>query len=426
MTTPAPESLIGEAEARGELLADLQWEHLELKNSLLKAVRVKGFAKPTIIQAKALGIILASNENFIGQAKNGSGKTAAFSLAALSKVDEREARCQALIIAPARELAQQNLDVLRDLGQFTEVKVELGCPPLQSPPRAHIISGTPGKIEDWLRRGALDGSAIKIVVLDEADTMLDGADSNSMAATMMKIVKKCPNAQRLLFSATFPKRVRAFSQSIAPNAHRATLKKTDLKVSSLCQLWSSLSSDNYGAKNEAVSSVFNLLTAGQGIVFCNTIRGADQLANFMKQQGFSVTLLVGRNVSPSERDERMKEFRNKTTTILVTTDVLARGIDVPAVNLVVNYDMPVLYENGQRTDQAATETYLHRVGRAGRMGRRGFSLSFIANPEEKLLLEQVAQEYDLPIHEIPSDYMQLRELLRTLERENGTGEGGQD
>lgn len=393
------------------------FEDLGLSEQLLRGVYEMGFVKPSKIQAAALPIIIPKNglgQNMIAQAQNGSGKTATFALALLAMLDVAVLRPQALCICPTRELARQNEAVIRQLGQFLPVQTCLVLAQERIPrnPRSHVLIGTPGMLKDLVQKRALDVSGVKVFVLDEADMMLD--QENQMGPQVTLVRQFLPNeVQVLFFSATYPDDVRLFAENLVPRANSIKVKKTELTVSTVAQTHMRCSGDQ--DKFEKLSELYGAMNVGQSIVFVNARRKAFNIAKWMREAGHPVSLICGTQVQgeermdPTLRDQVMDEFRCGITRVLIATDVLSRGIDVPQVTLVVNYELPVNYiEHG-----ANMETYLHRVGRTGRFGLRGLAVNLVTDSELPLV-DEICKYFDCSIPELDSDFEALEERLRCI------------
>lgn len=414
--SPESEVHIERKGAVQDLVSATSWEELSLKPELLKGIYSKGFAKPSKIQAVALPHILKTSQHLVAQAKNGSGKTATFALAIISKINANDDHCQALCLSPTRELARQNLDVIEELAKFCGLKTFLACPPAKSVNSpVQVVSGTPGKVAD-LMRVSLDLSHLMLFVLDEADVMLDRQNNmGSQVLDISKLVKRNRSVQVLLFSATFPDRVVRFADHMAPDAIKLTMKKEELTLSTTDQFWMDLiGRDN--AKADTLVRLYAAMSIGQSVIFVNQRTTAKSVADMMKEKGYSVTLICGSGgkgdgMNHAERELRMKEFRDGVTRILVTTDLLSRGIDVPAVTLVINFDLPQSFvERGQ----IEYETYLHRVGRTGRFGQNGVAINFIVSEAEKQYITQIEQYFQSKIELLPDDYERIEDMMRNL------------
>lgn len=347
------------------------FEELGLKDTLLKGLYAMKFNKPSKIQERALPLLLANpSMNMIGQSQSGTGKTAAFSLTMLSRVDEGKSYPQALCLAPARELARQTFEVVQQVSRFTNITSQLVVP--GSVDKSHqfienVLVGTPGVVNDLIRKRAIDLKNMKVFVLDEADQMLDGQGLGDQCLRIKRMLPK--STQLVLFSATFPTEVRAYAEKFVPNANSLELKQEELNVDGIKQLY--LDCDSEQHKLQVLCELYGLLTIGSSIIFVEQRSTADRLAAMMTAEGHKVSVLHGK-LDSSERDRLMDDFKKGRSKVLITTNVLSRGIDIASVSMVVNYDLPVTKEGNPDPS-----TYLHRIGRTGRFGRVGVSISFI-------------------------------------------------
>ena len=410
-----------QADVNSPLYSAKNFEQLGLDENLLKGIYAMKFVKPSKVQERALPLLLGNPAtNLIAQSQSGTGKTAAFALSMLSRVDSSEAYPQAVCVAPTRELARQIIDVVRQMGQYTPCTSALllreegapfnaesgafvvstsssapadpsnlsanayggGAADSRKPVTAQIVVGTPGTINEYERKRLLDLSKAKIFVLDEADVMLD---KQGMGIQSLRVKRACPeNVQSVFFSATFTPSVLEFAHRIAPNANEITLKRDELSVDAIKQFF--MDCDSFPHKFEMLSALYGLLTVSQSIIFVATRNAAEQVQAHMEREGYTTSVLHG-GMSPEQRDDVIDNFRAGKSKVLITTNVLARGIDVLPVNLVVNFDMPMTMD--RRPDP---ETYLHRIGRTGRFGRAGVSINFV-HSRESLQVMLAIQEY---------------------------------
>ncbi|KAJ7067177.1 P-loop containing nucleoside triphosphate hydrolase protein [Mycena amicta] len=373
------------------------FEELGLHDDLLKGIYDMGFTKPSKIQERALPLMLSNPPtNMIGQSQSGTGKTAAFVLTMLSRVDFSKPQPQALCLAPSRELARQIMSVVVSMGKFTPVQTEYAIkdnlPRDSGAIKAHIIVGTPGTMSDLLRKRIIDPTGIKVFVLDEADNMLD---QDGLGDQTLRVKNMLPRdgLQILLFSATFPDNVRTFASKFAPNANKIELKKEELSISGIRQFY--MDCKNEEDKYDVLVRLYALLTIGQSIIFCQHKHTADRIASRMIAEGHKVASLHGAK-DPAERDAIIDNFRDGREKVLITTNVIARGIDILQVNMVVNYDLPLMYERnsggggpGGQFDKPDIETYIHRIGRTGRFGRRGISINFVHDKKTWQQMDQI-------------------------------------
>ncbi|KAG6910834.1 RNA helicase required for poly(A+) mRNA export [Tephrocybe rancida] len=370
------------------------FEELGLHQDLLKGIHGMGFSKPSKIQETALPLLLANPPtNMIGQSQSGTGKTAAFVLTMLSRIDYKKnmPQMKALCLAPSRELARQIMSVVTAMGKFTAVQTEYAIK--DNLPRdvtkitAHIIVGTPGTMSDLMRRRVIDLSEIKVFVLDEADNMLDQDGLGDQTLRVKNMLPRNHPVQIILFSATFPDHVRSYSSKFAPNANKIELQKEELSVDNIRQFYMDCKSEEH--KYDVLVSLYHLLTIGQSIIFCQHRHTADRIAKRMTDEGHKVASLHGAK-DAAERDAIIDRFREGRDKVLITTNVIARGIDILQVNMVVNYDMPLMNERDKTADERPDiETYIHRIGRTGRFGRKGISINFVHDKKTWMQMDQI-------------------------------------
>ncbi|KAI7862709.1 P-loop containing nucleoside triphosphate hydrolase protein [Spinellus fusiger] len=345
--------------------------HNSRSENVLKGLYEMNYSAPSKIQERALPLLMADPpRNMIGQSQSGTGKTAAFVLTMLHRITEDQKCPQAICLAPSRELARQIVDVIQTMAKFTSVSVSMVIKESlakKRPINEHIVVGTPGSVQDVIRRGLLDTKHIKIFVLDEADNMLDQNGLGDQSIRINKMIQSTP--QIVLFSATYAEHVGVFAHRFAPNADELSLKRSELSVDGIMQFYMDCSDEEQ--KYDVLCNLYDLLTVSQSIIFCRRRESADEIARRMTETGHAVVSLHGA-MSPEERDMVMDGFRRGEFKVLITTNVLARGIDILQVTLVINYDMPQTYGGG-----VDAEAYLHRVGRTGRFGRKGVSINFV-------------------------------------------------
>lgn len=387
-----------QADPNSPLFSAKTFEELGLKEELLKGLYAMKFNKPLKIQEKALPLLLKNPPtNMIGQSQSGTGKTAAFSLTMLSRVDELKNTVQAICLAPARELARQTLEVIQTMGRFTKTTSRLVVPGTYDSYTTfneHILVGTPGTLLDLIRKRKVNTANVKVFVLDEADNMLDAQGLGDQCVRVKRALPKL--AQLVLFSATFPTEVREYAEKFVPNANALELKQEELNVDGIKQLFMDCNSEQH--KFEVLCELYGLLTIGSSIVFVSTKATADKLYRLMKDEGHTVSVLHG-GLDNTDRDRLIDDFREGRSKVLITTNVLARGIDIASVSMVVNYDLPT-DQNGK----ADPSTYLHRIGRTGRFGRVGVSISFVHDRKSYEVL-QLIQSYfgNIEMIRVPTD-----------------------
>ncbi|CAI9616485.1 unnamed protein product [Staurois parvus] len=350
------------------------FEELHLKPELLKGVYAMGFNRPSKIQETALPMMLAfPPQNLIAQSQSGTGKTAAFVLAMLSRVDPLKKYPQCICLSPTFELALQTGEVIEQMGMFCDgVEVVYALrgnrPAKGSNIEAQIVVGTPGTVMDWcLKLKIVNPKNICVFVLDEADVMIG---VQGYAAHSVRVKRVMPaTCQMLLFSATFEDTVWQFADRIVPNSNIIKLKKEEMTLENILQFYDSC--EGIEQKYSALGNIYGTVTIAQAIIFCRTRKTAKWLACKMVIDSHTVELLSG-ELTMTERACAIQKFREGKVKVLITTNVCARGIDVEQVSIVVNFDLPV------NTDgQVDFDTYLHRIGRTGRFGKKGIAISLI-------------------------------------------------
>lgn len=353
--------------------------------------------RPSPIQALTVPLMM-EGRSVIAQAQTGSGKTVAFTIGLLSRVDLAANHVQCLVMAPTRELADQIVtDAVQPLSSrySPQLKVEKALAGNEirrgAKCSSHVIVGTTGTIKSWLSKKYFKLDAIKVMVLDEADFMVkDSVVGATFRKEVSDIRKGCPNAQMLLFSATFPPECMDYCNSLCPGATTVAVPKNDLMLKEIFQVRMSVPN---GGKLLVLQDLYEILGVQSSIVFLETKKEADEVTRMMNEAGFKVSTLHG-GIDGSERDKVMSDFRKQITRFLITTPVLARGVDVPAVSVVVNYTIPRM--KAQRNSDATVpdaEQYLHRIGRTGRFGRSGLAITLIENQQDLKDLTAIEDEY---------------------------------
>ncbi|MGA2665181.1 MAG: DEAD/DEAH box helicase [Nitrososphaerales archaeon] len=342
---------------------------MKLNPSLLRGIERMGFQRPSPIQERTIGLLLQGRD-VIGQAKTGSGKTAAFSLPLLQSIDLRNRAVQALVLAPTRELAVQIAEEMRKLGTFTAARIAtiyggqpVGIQKDALRRGAHVVVGTPGRVIDLINQGSLDLRSVRFVALDEADTMLDMGFIDDVDYILSRTTG---TKQVCLFSATMPHAITELARRYMKNPEKVMVNSDEPSVETLDQYFAVV------GHTEKLPFLLGLLRAerpASAIIFRRTKRGADRLAEDLQRNGLSTVPLHG-NLSQNQRDRHMGAFRDGRAGILVATDIASRGIDVSGVDCVVNYDIPM-----------DPKIYFHRVGRTARAGRSGKAYSFVSHEE---------------------------------------------
>ena len=373
------------------------WEDqtLDLKLKLLRGIYAYGFEKPSAIQKKAIYPLIKNPPNdLIAQAQSGTGKTGTFTIGALQKVDASKNITQIIILAPTHELAQQSKAVLDDLGRYLQVKTKLliGGTSVDSDKEAltkqipHIIVGTPGRIHDMIRRKYINTDKLEMLIVDEADEML----SHGFKSQMYKIFQYIPeNIQVSLFSATMPAELEDLAKTFMRNPIKILVKKEQLTLQGISQYFINIQNDLQ--KYETLKDLFGAISMSQAIIYCNSVKRVDDLEEAMSEDSFAVKKIHGK-MPEGERKEIFKQFKNGGARVLITSDLFARGIDVQQVNIVINFDIP-----------KSEHTYLHRIGRSGRWGRKGIAINF-QSKHDISKLKRIEEYYSTQIEEMPATW----------------------
>jgi len=366
-----------------------------LKEDLLRGIFNFGFTTPSAIQQRAI-IPICAGRDVIAQAQSGTGKTATFSIGILQSIDTSSKETQALVLSPTRELANQIQKVLYGLGINMSVEIHacIGGKSIGEDMRklelgAQVVSGTPGRVFDMIRRKYLHTRNIKVLVLDEADEML----SKGFKEQIYDVYRYLPPlTQVVLVSATLPREVLDMTTKFMNNPIRILVKRDELTLEGIKQFFVAVEQEEW--KFDTLCDLYDTLTITQAVIFSNTRRKVEWLADKMKAANFTVSSMHG-EMPQQEREEIMKRFREGESRVLITTDVWARGLDVAQVSLVINYDLPT-----------NRELYIHRIGRSGRFGRKGVAINFVKNEEVKILRD-IEQFYATQIDEMPMSVADL-------------------
>ncbi|TRM68165.1 P-loop containing nucleoside triphosphate hydrolase protein [Schizophyllum amplum] len=371
------------------------FDDLNLKEDLLRGIYAYNFEKPSAIQQRAIQPI-TQGRDVIAQAQSGTGKTATFSISILQSIDVTVRETQALVLSPTRELATQIQSVVLALGDYMNVQCHacIGGTSVGEDIRKleygqHVVSGTPGRVFDMIRRRSLRTRNIRMLVLDEADELLNKGFKDQIYDVYRYLP---PATQVVLLSATLPYDVLEMTQKFMTDPIRILVKRDELTLEGIKQFFVAVEKEDW--KFDTLCDLYDTLTITQAVIFCNTRRKVDWLTEKMRQSNFTVSSMHGDMVQ-KERDAIMAEFRAGTSRVLITTDVWARGIDVQQVSLVINYDLPANREN-----------YIHRIGRSGRFGRKGVAINFVTVDDVRILRD-IEQFYSTQIDEMPVNAAEL-------------------
>ena len=370
-----------------------KFDDLNLKKTLLRGIYSYGFEKPSAIQCKAIPE-LTKGTDIIAQAQSGTGKTGAFTIGALQKLDDSIKATQVLIVSPTHELTRQTANVVKSLSQYMDnvsMSLVIGgtsvreCrDELEKCPK--IVVGTPGRILYMIQRKSLYTTDIDMVIFDEADEILSKGFKETIVQ-IIRFIKK--DAQICLFSATMPEEIIEISKHFMNEPKHLLVKKEELTLEGIKQFFINVKNNEW--KFDTLFDIYESIAVSHTIIYCNSKRRVDELANNLQAKGFPVSSIHG-EMSSEMRKDIMNSFRKGDSRILIATDLLARGIDVQQVSLVINFDIPNNMEN-----------YIHRIGRSGRYGRKGVSINFVTDYEAEKL-QEIEKFYNTSIEELPMDF----------------------
>ena len=369
----------------------------ELENidhNILRGIFGYGFEKPSPIQKKTIKPIIAGRD-IIAQAQSGTGKTAAFSIGALSLINLKENNTQVLVLSPTRELTTQTAKVMSSIGSMMDglrVKTLFGGSSTEEQSgflkktSPHIICGCPGRVHDMMRRGNITTKTIKLIILDEADEML----SQGFKEQVYNIFQYFDNnIQVALFSATLSEEIQPIINKIMRNPVEITMKAEMLTLEGISQYFVAVEDDRQ--KYLTLKDIFSAISLSQCIIYCNSVKRVADLYEAMSEDVFPVCC-VHSNMDTKDREHAFNEFKNGSCRVLISSNVTARGIDIQQVSTVINFDIP-----------KDVHTYLHRIGRSGRWGRKGVGINFITRRDIPKLKE-IEEYYACQINEMPSNF----------------------
>ena len=371
-------------------------ELIDLK--IIRGVISYGFEEPSPIQKKAIKPFI-SKFDLIAQAQSGTGKTATFCIGTLGRIDFTKNETQAIVLAHTLELAQQIEHVFLNIGKYTELRLASAVKTTtvrenidlllgRSNPEGlvpHVVIGTPGRVLDMIMKGAINIESLRVLVLDEADELL----SEGFILQIKQIIGSITdNTQIGLFSATMDTNFFKLTEKFLRNPINILIKKENLTLEGIKQFYIDCEKNDF--KFETLCDLYSLFSTCQTIIYCNYHQSVEILAKKMQEQDFKVSYIHG-SMNIAEREDAMKKFRNLTTRVLISTDLLGRGIDVQQVSIVINYDIPF-----------KSEAYIHRIGRSGRHGRTGTAINFVTNNDIKRM-NDIEKYYETKILPLPVD-----------------------
>ena len=372
------------------------FDDFELNEKLLRGIYSHGFENPSDIQCKALPVI-NSKKDLYAQAQSGTGKTGAFTIGILNNIDVSLKKTQYIIITPTHELAKQILKVIESLSSYMEVtmakvigKTNINDSILELKRDPQIIVATPGRLLDMINKRHIFTDSIKALVLDEADEIL----SSGFMDSIYNIIKAVPKtAQICLFSATMPKEILDLTNCFMDDPAMLLVNKDELTLEGIQQFYIDLKQYNW--KFDVLYDIYETINITQSIIYVNSKTVLHNLYDRLSRDEFPVSYIHGDMIT-REREENLNNFKSGKTRILLSTDLLSRGIDIQQLSLVINFDLP-----------KNKETYIHRIGRSGRYGRKGTAINFVTS-EDISHMKEIESFYNTQIMEMPqnlADYL---------------------
>jgi translation initiation factor 4A len=370
------------------------WEELEIPTALLRGIFAYGFENPSPIQKKAI-LPIVKGRDIIAQAQSGTGKTATFTIGALSRVDLDKDETQVLVLSPTRELSFQTTKVMEGIGSMlSNLKIQtlVGGSSIDEDANKlktsipHIITGCPGRVYDMMRRNYITTDKIKLIILDEADEMLSDGFKEQVYNIFQNLGS---DIQVALFSATLPSTIHPITSKFMRNPVRVSVKTEQLTLEGIAQYYVAVENDVQ--KYETLKDLFNSLSVSQCIIYANSVKRVADLYDAMIEDGFPVCCIHS-NMERGDRDRAFQEFKTGKFRVLISSNVTARGIDIQQVSVVINFDIP-----------KCVHTYLHRIGRSGRWGRKGLGVNLITK-RDVYKMKEIESHYSTQIDELPSNF----------------------
>jgi len=379
------------------------WDDMDLKHELLRGIFAYGFEIPSEIQKKAI-LPIISGKDIIAQAQSGSGKTGSFSIGILQKIDISISKTQALILAPTHELAKQIAVVIQTLGSFLSsennpkliVKTLLGGTSIRDDIQEmnenvpHVVVGCVGRVFDMLSKGHIIGQEINMFVLDEADEMLSKGFGENIRDMFQMFFRD--NIQVVLFSATIPPEILKITNQFMRDPIKIMMKTEELNLKCIQQYYVAVQNDF--VKFQVLKDLFSAISVSKCIIYCNSVRRVQELFFSMTKEGFSV-VSIHSSMDKAEREHVFSQFRYGDIRVLISSDITSRGIDIQQVSTVINFDIPRCVHN-----------YLHRIGRSGRWGRKGFAINLVTK-QDIHDIHAIEKHYAITIDELPLNFNTL-------------------
>jgi translation initiation factor 4A len=380
-----------ETETELEVVKEIHsWDDLQIDPLILRGIYAYGYEKPSPIQRKAIVPILEKRD-IIAQAQSGTGKTATFSIGALSRVDLSRQQTQVLILSPTRELTVQTANVLSRIGGMLEgliIHTIFGGTKFEKEKQGeipHIICGCPGRVYDMIHRKKINTRSIELVIMDEADEVLSSGFKDQIYNIFTTLNS---DAQIALFSATLPNYIHSITEKIMRNPVKIIVKAEQLTLEGIAQYYVAMEND--AQKYDTLKDLFSHISVSQCIIYCNSVRRVDDLYHAMTRDGFPVCCIHS-SMDKQARDDSFSDFRNGKYRVLISSNVTSRGIDIQQVSVVINFDIPKDVHN-----------YLHRIGRSGRWGRKGVGINFVTRYDQ-FKMRDIESYYRCQINEMPAN-----------------------
>ena len=374
------------------------WDELDLKTDLLRGIYAYGFEKPSPIQCKSIKPIMMKKD-ILAQAQSGTGKTAAFTIGALSILDFDNPDTQVLILSPTRELCIQTANVVSSIGSMMEglrIQTLFGGTYTEDDYDSHfkkvlphIIAGCPGRVQDMIKRSKINVNTIKLVILDEADELLSSGFKEQIYNIFQSFNSE---VQVALFTATLPSYIDNVVEKIMRDPVKIIVKAERLTLEGISQYFVAVEDDKQ--KYATLKDLYSYISMSQCIIYCNSVKRVSDLYDAMHEDGFPVCCIHS-NMDKQARSNSFNEFKSGKFRVLISSNVTSRGIDIQQVSTVINFDIPKCVHN-----------YIHRIGRSGRWGRKGVGINFITRRDVSKLKE-IEQHYSCQINELPSSFDNL-------------------
>ena len=366
------------------------FEDMGLKDNILRGIYSYGFEKPSEIQKRGI-VKMIEGRDIIAQAQSGTGKTATFTIGMLESLNLELNNNQILIMSHTRELSHQIYNVISNISKYMKININLSMGGISIrenidslKKKPHIIIGTPGRVLDMIQNKYINVDTLKMLILDEADELL----SHIFITQIYDIFQYLPpKIQVCLFSATMNDSFFSITKKFMRDPVKIQVKTEELTLEGIKQFYIDIERNDY--KYETLCDIYSNISISQSIIYCNSIKMVDIISNKLNNDNFSVACIHG-NMNQQERNQVVKEFRDGKSRVLISTDLLSRGIDIQQISIVINYDIP-----------KNIESYIHRIGRSGRYGRKGVAVNFVTNNDREQL-SYIEQYYNTDIPELPN------------------------